>query len=32
LTMNIEAQDGTDIKKINCLNGKNKKIKKNFKR
>jgi hypothetical protein len=29
---NIEVLDGIDIKKIKCLNGKNKKIKKIFKK
>ena len=30
LMKNIEALDGIDIKKIKCLNGKNKKFKKDF--
>ena len=29
-TKNIEVLDGTDIKKIKCLNGKNREKKKNF--
>jgi len=30
LIMNIEALDGIGLKKIKCLNGKNREIKKNF--
>ena len=30
LMKNIEVLDGIGIKKIKCLNGKNRKIKKNF--
>ena len=30
LMKNIEVLDGIDIKKIKCLNGKNRKLKKDF--